>query len=327
MAPKNARPPGAAGSTAAKGVSSDLIDTELTAPTQLQTEQIDTCSKKVRGKAQRSLDLIEAMHEAAEAAQPITGRGIGYKLFVLGLIPSMALLEMKRVYRLLKEAREQDMIPWKWIVDETRELERCSVWDDPEEYARCVSQSYRRDFWNQQPCRVEVWSEKGTVRGVLQPVLDEFAVGFRVMHGFGGATTVHSVAQDDDGRPLIILYVGDFDPSGMFMSEHDLPNRLVKYEGDHVVLQRIALTEEHTVGLPSFPASDKKKDPRYKWFVQNFGDRCWELDAFDPNDLRAVVEKAIRHEIEPRAWARCDHVNKEEQESLRSILASWKGAR
>ena len=35
-----------------------------------------------------------------------------------------------------------------------------------------------------------VWSEKGTVRGVLQPVLDDYAVGFRVMHGFSSATTV-----------------------------------------------------------------------------------------------------------------------------------------
>jgi hypothetical protein len=291
------------------------------------TEQIETCSKKVRGKAQRSLDLIEAMHAVAEAAQPITGRGVGYKLFVAGLIDSMAKPEMQRVYRLLKEAREQGVIPWDWIVDETRELERCSVWTDPEQYARAVARSYRRDFWNQQPCRVEVWSEKGTVRGVLQPVLDEFAVGFRVMHGFSGATTIHTVAQDDDGRPLIVLYVGDYDPSGLYMSERDLPDRLAKYDGDHVVLQRIALMQWHTVGLPSFPASDKKKDPRYNWFVQNFGTQCWELDAFDPNDLRTVVEKAIRHEIEPTAWARCDYINKEEQHSLRTILAKWKGVR
>ena len=33
---------------------------------------------------------------------------------------------------------------------------------------------------------------------------------------------------------LIILYVGDYDPSGMFMSEEDLPNRFAKYDGDHV---------------------------------------------------------------------------------------------
>ena len=115
------------------------------------TEQIETCSKKVRGMARRSLDLIEAMYAAAEAAQPITGRGIGYKLFTRGLIPSMAKPEMQRVYRLLKEAREQGIIPWEWIVDETRALERTSTWDDPAEYASCVARSYRRDFWNQQP--------------------------------------------------------------------------------------------------------------------------------------------------------------------------------
>ena len=79
-----------------------------------------------------------------------------------------------------------------------------------------------------------MWSEKGTIRGVLAPVLDEYAVGFRVMHGFSSATTVHDIAQDDDGRELIALYVGDFDPSGMFMSEHDLPTRLDEYDGGHV---------------------------------------------------------------------------------------------
>jgi hypothetical protein len=214
--------------------------------------------------AQRSLDLIEAMRAIVETAQPITGRGVGYKLFTAGLIPSMATSDMKRVYRLLKEARERGMIPWGWIVDEGRTLERVASWSDPAEYTRAVIQSYRRDYWNQQPLRVEVWSEKGTVRGVLDPVLDEYAVGFRVMHGFGSATTVHDVADDDDGRPLIVLYVGDWDPSGLYMSEHDLPDRLSRYDGDHVSLQRVALTREQLHDLPSFPATDKRKDPRYR---------------------------------------------------------------
>ena len=73
--------------------------------------------------------------------------------------------------------------------------------------------SYRRDFWNQQPHRVQVWSEKGTVRGVLAPVLDHYAVGFLPVHGFSSATAAHDIAEDDDGRDLIVLYVGDFDPS------------------------------------------------------------------------------------------------------------------
>ena len=289
----------------------------------MTAEQIETRSKKVRGMARRSLDLIEAMYASAKAAQPITGRGIGYKLFTKGLIPSMARLEMQRVYRLLKEAREQGRIPWGWIVDETRALERTSTWDDPAEYARCVAQSYRRDFWNQQLVRCEVWSEKGTVRGVLEPILDEYAVGFRVLHGFSGATTIHDVAQYDDGRPLIVLYAGDYDPSGLYMSEHDLPDRLAKYGGNHVTLKRIALKREHTDGLPPFPASDKTDDPRHKWFVRNFGSHCWELDALDPNDLRALVEEAIRAEIEPIAWERCELINRAEQESLKTIIAKW----
>jgi hypothetical protein len=258
--------------------------------TDLPEEYFQTCSqKRGRGMAQRSLDLIEAMYSKAKAARPITGRGVGYKLFTAGLIPSMARSEMQRVYRLLKEAREQGLIPWEWIVDETRSLERTSTWANPTEYAKCVARSYRRNFWDQQPTRCAVWSEKGTVRGVLAPVLDRYAVGFRVMHGFSSATAIYDVCQDDDGRGLVVLYVGDFDPSGLFMSEEDLPKRLADYDGHHVTLKRIALTREQVDGLPPFPATDKRKDPRYRWFRTNYGDRCWELDAMDPNDLRDCV--------------------------------------
>ena len=287
-------------------------------------EQFETGLKKGRGMAQESLDLIEAMYAAAEAAQPITGRGVGYKLFAATLISSMEGSEMQRVYRLLRMARERGDIPWEWIVDETRELEICSSWADPAAFVRTVSRAYRRDFWQHQPQRVLIVSEKGTVRGVLAPVLEELGVGFRVMHGFSSATAVYDIAQDCDGRPLIILYIGDYDPSGMFMSEVDLPERLAKYDGNHVQVKRIALTQAHH-SLPWFPASDKKWDTRYPWFVRNYGDRCWELDALDPNDLRALVRKAIRREIEPKAWKRCAVVEKAERESLRHVLDSWKG--
>jgi hypothetical protein len=283
----------------------------------------ETCSKKGRGMAQRSLDLIEAMAAIVEAAQPITGRGVGYKLFTQGLITSMARSEMQRVYRLLKEARERGDIPWQWIVDETRAIERVATWDDPEDYARTVAQSYRRDFWNQQPHRVQVWSEKGTVRGVLQPVLDHYAVGFLPVHGFSSATTVHDIAEDVDGRDLIVLYVGDYDPSGLYMSEVDLPARFTKYDGDHIKLKRIALTAKQLRGLPSFPAADKRKDPRYKWFTTNYGRHCWELDAMDPNVLRKCVEREIKKLIEPVAWQRCEIVNAAERASLRTVLDAW----
>jgi hypothetical protein len=287
------------------------------------TEHFETSSKKGRGRSQRSLDLIRAMYRIAEAAQPITGRGVGYKLFAEGLIASMGRADMQRVYRLLKEQRERGELPWEWIVDETRDLEITATWANPTEFADEMTLAYRRAFWDQQPVRCEVWSEKGTVRGVLKPVLDEYGIGFRVMHGFSSATAVYDVSKSDNGRPLIALYVGDLDPSGMFMSEADLPARLREYGGDHVELKRIALTGLQVPTLPSFPASDKRKDPRYKWFAGRHGDRCWEVDAMDPRDLRSCVEEAIKELIEPVAWARCEIVNKAERANLKTFLEKW----
>ena len=172
--------------------------------------------------------------------------------------------------------------------------------------------------------RIEVWSEKGTVRGVLAPVLDEYGVGFRVMHGFGSPTAVHDVAENYDGRTLIVLYVGDFDPSGLYMSEHDLPDRLARYGGDHVEVIRIALDDDDVKRLPSFPASDKRGDPRYKWFAEKYGNQCWELDAMDPNDLRTRVNEWIEQYLDKEAWERGIELDKAEQESLRRHFAAWR---
>jgi hypothetical protein len=269
------------------------------------TEQTDTSTNLTfRGMARRSLDLIDRMYSITKAAHPISGRGVGYKLFVAALIESMSRSDMRPVYRLLKIARERGIIPWSWVVDETRGIEQIPSWDDPKAFAAAATQQYRRDFWCQQPKRCQVWSEKGTVRGVLKPVLDEFGVGFNPVHGFTSATNAYEAATDSDPRPLTILYVGDWDPSGLWMSERDLPARMEKYGGDHIRIKRIALTAEQVGSLPSFPASDKRKDPRYKWFVENFGKRCWEIDAMDPNVLRACVEQEILACITDRAaWS------------------------
>src|ERR1035437_9552962 len=290
------------------------------------TEHFQTGMKMGRGRSKRSLALIEAMYEIASESQPITGRGVGYKLFSLNLIPSMSRNDMQGVYRLLKEARDEGTIPGDWMVDETRKLEKRAFWDNPADFVDTVSNAYRRDFWQQQPKNVEVWSEKGTIRGVLQPVLDDLGVGFRVMHGFGSATIINDVAEHDDSRPLTILYIGDFDPSGMNMSEHDIPERLSRYGGDHITVRRIALLRDDCTLLgrkPAFNVREKSKDPRAPWFRKNYGQLCWELDAMDPNNLRSRVEDEINNHIEPIAWERCRVVDQAERDSLRHVLDAW----
>jgi hypothetical protein len=276
-----------------------------------------------RGLAKRSLALIEVSHEILSEIEPATVRAVGYKLFVRGLIGSMAKSETNKISRLLRIARERGIIPWEWIVDETREAERINAWDDPQAYASAVVRSYRRDYWSQQPRHVEVWSEKGTVRGLLAPILEEYGVTFRVMHGYSSATSVYQVAQETATEPLLVFYVGDWDPSGLHMSNVDLPRRLAEY-GGNVDLVRVALIEGDTnSGLPEFAADEKRDDPRYGWFVRNYGKRCFELDALDPNELRDRVEILIRSKIDFKAWDRCKVVEKAELQSLVDVMESW----
>jgi hypothetical protein len=53
------------------------------------------------------------------------------------------------------------------------------------------------------------------------------------MHGHASATAVYDAAGAslESERPLCVLYVGDFDPSGMHMSEIDLLERIGRYGG------------------------------------------------------------------------------------------------
>lgn len=282
-----------------------------------------------RGKARRSLQLIEASLEILREIQPASVRAVCYRLFTMGLISSMSKNETSRVSRQLTDARETETIPWSAIVDETRAVEAVPTWDDPEEFGKSVMAGYRRNKWDGQPTRIEVWSEKGTVRGTLKPVLDEFEVPFRVMHGYASATAVNQIVDDTAGEPTLALYVGDWDPSGLHMSERDLPERLEEYGGFNpdgsgdLEIERVALVEADLPGLPSFEAATKRKDPRYRWFVDNYGHTCWELDALSPNILRDRVRVAILAELDLPAWDRYVEAERLERASIVGAVRRW----
>jgi hypothetical protein len=120
----------------------------------------------------------------------------------------------------------------------------------------------------------------------------------------------------NDDRPVVVLYIGDYDPSGMNMSESDIPARLKEYGGHHIELKRIALTADQTTSLQSFSVEDKRKDPRYKWFKDRYGSLCWELDAMDPRYLRNLVESEIEALIDPELWAQQELLEKRDKQSV-----------
>jgi len=168
------------------------------------------------------------------------------------------------------------------------------------------------------------------VRGTLAPVLDEYGVTFRVMHGYGSATTIHEVAEQSTyGHQVwVVLYVGDWDPSGLHMSEVDLPERLARYGGDTIQIHRVALTFDQVLGtgLPWFSVEDKRGDARYAWYRQRCPiPRCWELDALSPVTLRREMEAAILERIDRTAWQWAAVAARAERESLATILDAWPG--
>lgn len=269
-----------------------------------------------RGLGRANLHLLERAAEVAETRGPIGVRGVAYQLFVAKESPSMAKKDVDRVGRVLVYAREHGVVDWDKIVDETRQAERPAMWDNLVDFSKVVACSYRRDRWASQAYNVQVWSEKATVGGIIRPVTEEYGVPFMAVHGFGSATIVHdaAIASIEDRRHLVILYVGDYDPSGMYMSEVDLPRRLERY-GGCASIHRIALTEDDLPGLPSFKA--KLADPRFKWFRRQYREDAWELDALDPRILRARVETAIGEYINRDLWERARVVEEAEMKTVK----------
>ena len=282
----------------------------------------------MRGKAQATLVLEQAILDIVEERAPITVRGVCYALFVRQLIPSMDKGHTQRISRIMTEMRESETLDWKQVVDGSRMVERPSVWGEPDAIIKAAVRGYRRDYWQDQLTIVEVWAEKSTVQGVLAPVLDEFGVTFRIMKGFGSFTAVRQAAEDsndlalDGSKETVALYLGDWDPSGLYMSNTDLPSRLARYGGQWH-LQRIAILKQDTRRLPHFDVTTKSGDARYRWFVERYGQRCWELDAMNPNDLRERVRKEIERRIDWTMWNRAIEIEEAEIESMKDFHKAW----
>ena len=281
----------------------------------------------MRGRSRATLNLEEVIYEIAAERQPLTVRGIAYALFVRDLIAAMGVNDTQKVSRITVKMREAGTLPWEWIVDDSRRPRQAGTWRNPSEIIHSAVASYRCDNWQDQDTIVQVWSEKSTVEGVLTPVLDDFGVNFQVMKGFGSATALNQLAALSRRvvrkQNAIALYIGDWDPSGLFMSEIDLPRRLERYDGKWH-LRRIALVERDLDGLPSFSVATKAKDPRFRWFVENHGRRGWELDAMNPNDLRARVRREIQRYIDKRVWEHSRKVEQGEIGSMHTFHETWK---
>src|SRR5262249_21626183 len=133
--------------------------------------------------------------------------------------------------------------------------------------------AYRKNLWTDAEAYVEIWLEKDALAGVVYPVTSMYDVPLD-MRRYRSCTARPSTSTPSTFRSYI-YHLGDFDPSGVNAGE--------KIEE--------ALREQEQIAdwdLPTRPT--KASDTRAKAFGSTLS---VELDAIEPNQLRALVQEAI----------------------------------
>lgn len=102
-----------------------------------------------------------------------------------------------------------------------------------------------------------------------------------------------------------------------------------KITGDHCIAKgHKGAIDADDVGvgtkLPFFAAESKVGDSKHRWFVDNYGERCWELDALSPVVLHQRVGAAILGCSDHDAWGHSVSVEKAERESMSDFMDTWK---
>ena len=175
---------------------------------------------------------------------------------------------------------------------------------------------------------MEVWAEKDAITGAIQPVADELGVTIRVSRGFTSTTRVHEIASEFAAisKPVHVYYLGDHDPSGRAI-ELDLYDRVSRCDGVSFHMERLAILEEDIRRFKLPPLRVKPSDSRAAGFRRKFGNRCVELDALPPDELRRRIRKAIESHIDWEAWSRALAVEEAEKESIENFVGRWKAGR
>jgi hypothetical protein len=159
-------------------------------------------------------------------------------------------------------------------------------------------------------------------------------VSFISCRGYMSASEMYDAAQrirrrkSLHGQETIVIYLGDHDPSGLDMSEGDIPKRFEIFfdkwnrasffnERRPFEIKRVALNWDQIEQYQPPPNPAKETDSRFAAYQEQFGDESWELDALDPNTLLAIIQEAIDEVKDADLFKEI----KEREESQRQILS------
>jgi hypothetical protein len=193
-------------------------------------------------------------------------------------------------------------------------------------------------FEGVQPYRLVMVGEKTSLEPVLLPIATEHEADLYLPSGEISDTLIHRIARDadEDGRPLVVLYFTDSDPSGWQMPI-SLSRKLqaleallfpgLEWEVRHVGLRPDQIgTGAGKLDLPSTPLKDSEKRAD-KWKLAT-GTEQTEIDALAtlrPADLDRMARDAIAPFFDYDLAERVDEAREEWLAEAQEMLAKQLG--
>jgi hypothetical protein len=281
------------------------------------------------------MDLIEKANQiiAEYTAQEfvLTLRQLYYQMVARDILANKV-QSYKRLGSIINDARYAGLVDWAALEDRTRNVTGSNHWDSPASIVESAAQSFALDKWEGQKYRPELWVEKEALAGIVQRAALDNDLSYLSCRGYMSASEMYEAAKRirarrRKGQETAIVYLGDHDPSGLDMSEGDIPKRfevfLRKYGQDLVLINRVALNwdqiEEHQP--PPNPA--KESDSRFAAYQEQFGDESWELDALEPALLLSVIQAAIDEVKDQALYDELKEREDEEREILTRASERW----
>lgn len=277
-----------------------------------------------------SLDLIEKVNgviaDYAAQGYSLTLRQVYYQMVARAIIPNNE-RSYKNLGSLINDARLAGLIDWNAIEDRTRNLQSRSHWRNPGSIIQSAAYSYHLDYWEGQSCYVEVWVEKDALVGIVGQVCHELDVNYYSCRGYVSQSEMWVAAQrirkqKEQGRDIILLHLGDHDPSGIDMSR-DIQERNMLFENVGMEFHRLALNMTQIEQYTPPPNPTKLTDSRANRYIENFGYECWELDALEPQVISDLISKNVLKYRDNAAYRRVKDRETRERGKLERVSDNW----
>lgn len=259
----------------------------------------------------------------------LTLRQLYYQFVTRNLIENTE-KSYSKLGNLISDARLAGLIDWSAIEDRTRSLRRVTTFDDTAKLMANTPYWYKAAKWDKQPVRIEAWVEKEALLGVLARICNQYEVPYFACKGYVSSSEMYDAAKRylkyiDLGQHVILLDLGDHDPSGIDMTRDKL-DRLAMFMGndaDQLDIRRLALNFDQVQLYSPPPNPAKVTDSRFVDYQSKFGDESWELDALEPSTISDLIEQEILSERDDDLWQAALTREKADKETLRKASRQW----